>query len=220
MYNYTPCHWIMHFFDRIMNKKNIYSMENHDRHSTGENGEGVEITQTNTMSRNRIIKNLLIVSSGFLLNFTAYGGLANLQSTLNKEDGLGVGGLATTYGALVISCLFLAPLIIGRLGCKWAIAVSMSLYILYMLANFHAIWGTIIPGAIFVGLGAAPLWSAKCTYLTQSAVWYAEQTKQTQVAIINRFFGVFFMIFQSSKLSLRLMLLSYFILYMYLKFVS
>ena len=181
-----------------MDGKNVYSLEEHHKYSNDEKVDGVEKISAK-MSRNRIVKNLLIVSFGFLLNFTAYGGLANLQSTLNKEDGLGVGGLATTYGALVISCLFLAPLIIGRLGCKWTIAFSMSVYILYMLANFYAIWGTIIPGAIIVGLGAAPLWSAKCTYLTQSAVWYAKQTRQTDVAIINRFFGVFFMIFQSSK---------------------
>ena len=43
-----------------------------------------------------------------------------------------------------------------------------------MLANVYAIWGTIIPGVAILGLGAAPLWSAKCTYLTQTAMWYAE----------------------------------------------
>ena len=185
-----------------MKDENIYSLEEHQWNSTDEKGAADEcrVEQVSAkMSNVRILKNLIIVSFGFLLNFTAYGGLANLQSTLNKEDGLGVGGLATTYGALVISCLFLAPLIIGRLGCKWTIAFSMLSYILYMLANFYAIWGTIIPGAIIVGLGAAPLWSAKCTYLTQTAMWYAKQTGKTQVDIINRFFGVFFMIFQSSK---------------------
>ena len=151
------------------------------------------------MSKGRIIKNLLVVSLGFLCLFTSFQSLSNLQSSLNKEDGLGVGGLATIYGALVISCMFLPPFIIARLGCKWTVAFSMLCYILYMGANFYAIWGTIIPGAVILGLGAAPLWSAKCTYLTQTGVWYSKQTGQVEDDIINRFFGVFFMIFQSSE---------------------
>ena len=151
------------------------------------------------MSKARIIKNLLVVSLGFLCLFTSFQSLSNLQSSLNKEDGLGVGGLATIYGALVISCMFLPPFIIARLGCKWTVAFSMLCYILYMAANFYAVWGTIIPGAVILGLGAAPLWSAKCTYLTQTGVWYSKQTGEVEDDIINRFFGVFFMIFQSSK---------------------
>jgi hypothetical protein len=67
-----------------------------------------------------------------------------------------------------------------------------------MGANFYAIWGTIVPSAIILGFGAAPLWSAKCTYLTQTATWYAKMTGATVDDIINRFFGVFFMVFQTS----------------------
>ena len=156
--------------------------------------------QTPKMSKARIIKNLVVVSLGFLCLFTSFQSLSNLQSSLNKADGLGVGGLATIYGALVVSCMFLPPFLIARLGCKWTVAFSMLCYILYMGANFYAVWGTIIPTAIILGLGGAPLWSAKCTYLTETGVWYSKQTGQSEDDIINRFFGVFFMIFQSSKL--------------------
>ena len=151
------------------------------------------------MSKARIIKNLIVVSLGFLCLFTSFSSLSNLQSSLNKEDGLGTGGLATIYGALVLSCLFLPPVIIAKMGCKWTVAFSMLCYILYMGANFYAVWATIIPTAVILGFGAAPLWSAKCTYLTQTGVWYSKQTGEMEDVIINRFFGVFFMIFQSSK---------------------
>lgn len=154
------------------------------------------------MSKARIIKNLLVVSFGFLCLFTSFQSLSNLQSSLNKEDGLGVGGLAIIYSALVVSCMFVPPFIIARLGCKWTVAVSMLCYILYMGANFYAVWGTIVPSAIILGFGAAPLWSAKCTYLTQTATWYAKHTGTTVDDVVNRFFGVFFMIFQTSKLPL------------------
>ncbi|XP_045191368.1 protein unc-93 homolog A-like [Mercenaria mercenaria] len=169
-------------------------------------GSGVSLTPvvkeqpTVKMSKARIIKNLLVVSFGFLCLFTSFNSLANLQSSLNKEDGLGVGGLSIIYGALVVSCMFSPPFIIARLGCKWTVFASMLCYILYMGANFYAVWGTIVPSAIILGFGAAPLWSAKCTYLTETATWYAKQTGATVDDIINRFFGVFFMLFQSGQI--------------------
>ncbi|XP_052817426.1 protein unc-93 homolog A-like isoform X2 [Mya arenaria] len=152
------------------------------------------------MTRLQIIKNLLVVSFGFLFLFTSFQSLANLQSSLNREEGLGTWGLATIYIALVLSCMFLPPFIIDILGCKWTVAFSMLCYILYMVANFYAVWGTIIPAAIILGIGAAPLWSAKCTYLTETGTWYAKMTGASHDDIVNRFFGIFFMIFQTSQI--------------------
>ena len=154
------------------------------------------------MSKFKILKNLVVVSLGFLCLFTSFQSLSNLQSSLNKEDGLGPNGLSVLYGALVVSCLLLPPVIIGRFGCKWTIAFSMCCYILYMAANFYAVYATIVPAAIILGLGAAPLWSAKCTYLTETGCWYARLTGATEDDVINRFFGVFFMIFQTCKIAL------------------
>ncbi|XP_052248265.1 protein unc-93 homolog A-like isoform X2 [Dreissena polymorpha] len=152
------------------------------------------------MSKLRIMKNVFVVSFGFLCLFTSFQSLSNLQSSLNKEEGLGVGGLSIIYGALVVSCMFVPPVLIARLGCKWTIPIAMLCYVLYMVANFYAIWGTIVPSAIILGLGAAPLWSAKCTYLTQAGVWYAKHTGSSEDDIINRFFGFFFMMFQTSQI--------------------
>ena len=53
--------------------------------------------------------------------------------------------------------------------------------------------------SVIIGTGAAPLWTAKCTYLTQIGVWYARITGATKDATVNLFFGVFFMTFQTSK---------------------
>ena len=152
-----------------------------------------------SMTKFQIIKNIVVVSVAFLFLFTAFQSLSNLQSSLNREKGLGTVGLSIIYGSLVISCMFLPTFIISHIGCKWTVAFSMLTYILYMVANFYATWGTIIPGAIILGLGAAPLWSAKCTYLTETGAWYAKMTGNTSDDIINRFFGIFFMIFQTSE---------------------
>lgn len=162
--------------------------------------EKIELATKYKMTKFQIIKNLLVVSFAFLFLFTAFQSLSNLQSSLNREEGLGTVGLSVIYGALVFSCMFLPPFIIDIIGCKWTVAFSMLCYILYMAANFYATWWTIIPSAVILGIGAAPLWSAKCTYLTQTGAWYARMTGRTEDDIINRFFGVFFMLFQTSQI--------------------
>ncbi|XP_065535146.1 protein unc-93 homolog A isoform X4 [Lathamus discolor] len=148
------------------------------------------------MERN--LKNVLVISFGFLLLFTAYGGLQNLQSSLHSEEGLGVASLSVLYAALILSSMFLPPILIKKLGCKWTIAGSMCCYIAFSLGNFHASWYTLIPTSVILGVGGAPLWSAKCTYLTIAGKAYAEKAGKNGKDVINQYFGVFFLIFQSS----------------------
>ena len=81
--------------------------------------------------------------------------------------GLGTKSLATIYVALIVSCMFLPSLVIKKLTCKWAMVACTFCYSLYMVAQFYPTSYTLIPAAIVLGFGAAPMWSAKCTYLTQ-----------------------------------------------------
>ena len=74
---------------------------------------------------------------------------------------------AAVYLALILSCLFLPSLVIKRLTCKWTMMVCTLLYSVYMAAQFYPRVFTMIPAAVVLGLAAAPMWSAKCTYLTQ-----------------------------------------------------
>ena len=215
-----PTYFLLYMY---LFSEEIDTMENDDLKNNGPkpsvgNERGVESTTNSKarldieptttefrMTKGQIIKNILVLSAAFLFLFTAFQSLSNLQSSLNREEGLGTVGLAVVYGALVISCMFLPSFVINHLGCKWTVAFSMLCYILYMAANFYATWGTILPGAIILGLGAAPLWSAKCTYLTETGSWYARMTGTTSDDIINRFFGIFFMIFQTSMCIIALL---------------
>ncbi|XP_054451001.1 protein unc-93 homolog A isoform X2 [Pteronotus mesoamericanus] len=146
----------------------------------------------------RSLRNVLVVSLGFLLLFTAYGGLQNLQSSLYSEQGLGVAVLSTLYGAVLLSSMLLPPLLIRTLGCKWTIVAAMSCYVTFSLGNFYASWYTLVPTSILLGLGAAPLWSAHCTYLTVAGNAQAEKAGRVAKDVVNRYFGMFFLIFQSS----------------------
>lgn len=99
----------------------------------------------------KIMKNMLIVSFGFLFLFTAFQSLQNLQSSLNPDKGLGLASLSVIYAALILSCMFVPPLMVGRLGCKWTLVISMIGYVLYTASNYYARWWTLIPASIIIG---------------------------------------------------------------------
>ncbi|KFM75914.1 UNC93-like protein, partial [Stegodyphus mimosarum] len=152
------------------------------------------------MSKLRIMKNLVIVCLGFLFLFSAYQGLANLQSTMNMKGDLGTVSQSVIYAALIFSSLFLPKLVIKKLGCKLTLALSILTYAPYIAANFYPHMGTFVPTAIVLGLGAAPLWSAKCTYLNEISVLYAGHGTDSADIITSRFFGIFFMVFQNTQI--------------------
>lgn len=149
------------------------------------------------VERYDIIKNIVVISVTFVLNFTAYASMQNLQTSLNLAEGLGIKSLVTIYVSLVISVLFIPSLTLQGLGCKWTIALGIIPYALYMLANCYATLGTIIPASALMGIAAGLIWPAKCQMLTQLGRRYAQLTGQSTEVVINMFFSIFFMAFQS-----------------------
>jgi hypothetical protein len=52
---------------------------------------------------------------------------------------------------------------------KWTLVVCVFCYSTYIAAQFYPRFYTLIPSAMVLGMGAAPLWSSESTYLTQVA---------------------------------------------------
>ncbi|XP_074541238.1 protein unc-93 homolog A isoform X1 [Halichoeres trimaculatus] len=121
-----------------------------------------------------------------------------MKSSLNAEDGMGVASLSVIYASIIISSMFLPPIMIKNLGCKWTICVGMACYVSYSFGNLYPGWYTLIPTSVILGLGGSPLWSAKCTYLTISGNLQAAKEGKKGSDVINQYFGIFFFIFQSS----------------------
>ena len=151
-------------------------------------------------SKFHIIKNLIVIGFAWILLFTAFQSMQNLQSSLNSDEGLGTASLSTIYVSLVVSCLFVPPTLIKKLGLKWTIVISQCTYTLYLAANMYPKWYLLLPSAIILGFGAASLWTAKCTYLTETGAYYALLTNENNDAVVTRFFGIFFAMFQTSKI--------------------
>ncbi|CAF2035479.1 unnamed protein product [Rotaria magnacalcarata] len=150
--------------------------------------------------RSRTYKNLIVLCIAFLLQFTAFGAIGNLQSSLNTEANVGVNSLSIIYAFLIFSSIFLPHPLIALLGLKWTIVVSQVPYLLYVAANYYPKAYLMYPAAALVGLGAAPLWTSKCSYLTDTGTIYAESKGVHKDVVVNRFFGIFFMFFQSSQI--------------------
>jgi hypothetical protein len=58
-----------------------------------------------------------------------------------------------------------------------------------------------IPASAIVGLCAAPLWASKSFYLTHLGSQYANLIGDKAEIIIIRFFGIFFMFFQTATVN-------------------
>uniref|UniRef100_A0A8C1ENS6 Protein unc-93 homolog A n=1 Tax=Cyprinus carpio carpio TaxID=630221 RepID=A0A8C1ENS6_CYPCA len=118
--------------------------------------------------------------------------------SLNAEDGMGVISLSVIYGAIILSSMFLPPIMIKNLGCKWTIVLSMGCYVAYSFGNLAPGWPSLMTTSAILGMGGSPLWSAKCTYLTISGNKRGQKINKKGQDIINQYFGIFFFIFQSS----------------------
>lgn len=51
-----------------------------------------------------------------------------------------------------------------------------------------------------LGASAAPLWAAKCTYLTTTGIRYSQINNELQDSVVTRFFGIFFFTFQTGQI--------------------
>lgn len=102
--------------------------------------------------RRRTYKNLIVISLGFLFLFTAFQALQNLQSSIHDDENLGLVSLCVIYAALVTSCMFVPPLLINKLGCKYTVMLSMSGYVLYTVAMFHPRYWTLVPASALLGM--------------------------------------------------------------------
>lgn len=147
-------------------------------------------------SKRHIFKNVVLLGFAFLLGTTPIIGLGRLQSSLHRVDGLGVIAASVLYGSLIISSIFLPKLLISRIGHKWTTVVCYIGYILWIPANGYAVWATMIPASIAVGLCSAPLWASQLSYITIIASQFSKISHKKQDTVITRFMGIFFMFFQ------------------------
>ena len=75
--------------------------------------------------------------------------------------------MSVIYASLIISSMFVPSYMLRMVGAKWGMVLAMFGYSLYIGAQLYPRIYTLVPTAVVVGFGAAPLWIAKCAYLTK-----------------------------------------------------
>lgn len=126
----------------------------------------------------------------FVFQFKSYIQVSNLGTWSN----------AVIYTSLLPSCLFLPSILIKKLKVKWTLVVCIFSYSTYIAAQFYPEFYTLLPTAFILGMGAAPMWSAKCTYLTQVAHRFAGLDGVDPEPVVVKFFGIFFFFFQCNSI--------------------
>ena len=145
------------------------------------------------------LKNLVILSLGFMLCFTAFFSLRNLQSSINHEGGLGLISMSTIYAAFMGGCIF-APSIVNKMRPKFALVISMHGLLLFVVSNFYPQFYTLVPASAVLGFSLANLWTAQGTYLTSLAITYAALTNKDHDAILGLFNGFFLFLIQIAQI--------------------
>ncbi|XP_006822797.1 protein unc-93 homolog A-like [Saccoglossus kowalevskii] len=158
-----------------------------------EDGEPRDVT-TKT-----IWKNVLAISVAFMLSYTAFQSIQNLESSLISEQNLGTSSLSCVYGVFILSCNA-APFIIHNIGTKWTIVLGLIGNVIFTTVHFHPHHYTLIPTSIMLGILAGPLWSAQCTHLITCAVRYASMTNETIDVVISQFTGIFYMMYGMTQI--------------------
>ena len=148
-------------------------------------------------SKPKNFKNLFVVSIGLTILYFAIGGLRNLQSSLNSDGGIGVISLATTFAAFTVSSL-ISPYLVQMYRPKLCLIIGFTSHIFYVIANYCPRLVYFIPASVVLGFGNALTWNAACTYVTELGINEAEWKKKFPSHVLSRYFGFFFLIYQSS----------------------
>ena len=157
-----------------------------------------EETDSRRKSKRWAYKNVYGLSLAFVVLFTAFIGLQNLQSSINSAGGLGLVTLSLLY-TMFIAAGFITPGFLKLFGTKYSLLFGFICHLIYTLTNYYPSWYTLVPGSILIGFASGPIWAAASTHLAEVAVMVAPSLKKKQDYLISKFTGVFFFFFQFSQ---------------------
>ncbi|CAF0790237.1 unnamed protein product [Adineta steineri] len=142
--------------------------------------------------------NFSILCLTFILVYTSYNAITNLQSSIHTDKTVGYYSLAIISGCSVLSCLFFTNLLIFVAGYKWTIVLAQVGFLLYIAANMYPKVWIIYPASVICGIFRAGFWTALSAYVTDLSA--GGESGPIADAIINKYFGIFFSAFQTSQI--------------------
>ncbi|XP_013380298.1 UNC93-like protein [Lingula anatina] len=147
----------------------------------------------------KYMKNLIALSLSFMFVFSSFTSLRNLQSSLNPTGGLGLLSLSVMYGVFVLASLT-GTAVTQILRPKNTLILGMAMQACYVTANFYPSPFLLVPASALAGFANATMWIAQGTYIASIASSYATVMKKRPADVMNKFYGIFFMIWQMSNI--------------------
>lgn len=144
-------------------------------------------------------KNLVFLCISFIMLFSAFRAIQNLQSSINTKDHLGIISMACLHGTMFLTCLW-APSMINKVSAKWAIVCGMCSFLIWTGANIYPKFYTLIPSAVFCGCGQGILWTAEVSYVLKLAFDSSKITRNGLDKQVFRFHGIFLACFQTTHI--------------------
>ncbi|XP_005112147.2 uncharacterized protein LOC101853209 [Aplysia californica] len=154
---------------------------------------------SNIISTFTFHKNVIVLCCSFILVFSSFQAIQNLQSSMNSEGNLGIYTMMSVHIAMIFSCL-VSPIIINLFTAKWALCIGIHCFLIWFGANFHPTFYTLIPTSMFVGLGKGILWSAENAYVLRLACESSRVKRTTLESEMFRFHGIFLACFQTTHI--------------------
>ena len=155
----------------------------------------VRKTEKERLAKKTCFQNLGILSISFLLLFSAFNSLQALLSSMYTVDEIRNTGFVVLNITFMVSCLFLPPFILSKIGMKKTMLFSMFGYVFYTVASFYVCWWTIISASVVLGIVTSTLWTGLMSYVTQLARIYSDVTRAKLTDSCSRFFGIFFTVY-------------------------
>ncbi|XP_043280525.1 UNC93-like protein MFSD11 [Venturia canescens] len=147
------------------------------------------------MAIDRAFLNVITLSFGFMLVFTAFQTMGNIEVTIlqsiTEDDpsfvGTGFTSLAIVYSALAL-CNWLAPSFISMSGPRVAIFTGCCCYVFFIGSFLVPTTELLYTASAILGFGAALIWTGHGQYLTENSNSHT----------MSRNASLFWAIFQSS----------------------
>ena len=119
---------------------------------------------TPMIGRHRSTKNVLVLSIGFVFIFSAFRALQNLQTSIHQGR-IGALVLSLVHGLALVTGL-LGPLVVSRVGPRWAIVIAALAYPLWIASNLCVGGGALfyimlLASSALVGVAQSVAWSGQ-----------------------------------------------------------
>lgn len=119
--------------------------------------------------------------------YTAYLGLASLQSSINP--GIGLAALSVMYVSSLAGAT-LSPCMLKLFGAKFCALAGSIGVLLYILANLYPSWFTLVPSAVIAGFTSRSMWAGLQSHSKETATAVALALNKKPDYLIGKFLGI------------------------------